>query len=400
MQERDIFTLFFFDHGKTTGKCNQGYSEKTAILKNKNIKDLMDRFIRNELTADELDILYNSINHSLHDKDILAWFYRYWDEAEKNNSHSKSKHQFDELRKKINLPEGPGGNYAPVKNPVRSQTKSIVIKVIQYAAILVLGYIIAVVYRKDNLIIPQSQNAGFHQITIPLGSKSKLTLPDETEIWLNSGSTIKYPAKFSTTRREVFLEGEAFFDVRRDESRPFFVRTSEINIRVLGTKFNVKSYPDEKFVETTVISGSVEIETKPAGSSSKQFLKLEPNQKATFSKAVQESELLKREEHPGKIKPKPVGRVYVNKTINTEIETAWKDNKLIFSRERFEDILIRLERWYDVDIVLEADNLRDYRYTGTFEKESLEQALEALKLTTPFEYSIDKNNIILNSIVK
>ncbi|MFN2127892.1 MAG: FecR family protein, partial [Anaerolineales bacterium] len=173
--------------------------------------------------------------------------------------------------------------------------------------------------------------------------------------------------------------------------------TSEINIRVLGTKFNVKSYPEENTVEATVISGIIEIETHSVNSNQKQHLKLESNQQARFAKASSKLDILTESEKPQRIKPKPVGRIMVAEKINTEAIIAWKEEKLVFVKERFEDILIKLERWYDVEIILEDDRLRDYTYTGTFQNESLEQALDALKLATPFDYSIDKNNIIIFS---
>jgi transmembrane sensor len=363
-------------------------------LKRSNIKNLLDKYVQGKLDRDELDFLFHSINHHLHDEEILAWYYRYWDEAETRTKKIKSSAVFNKIKEQLNAPEA-FSRKKDFSDNKQSVVRKIFLNSLKFAAIFVIGFFLAAILFRNDSTLRFEENTSLNQVSIPLGSKSKIVLSDGSQVWLNSGSTIKYPGNFNRNRREIYFAGEAFFDIKRDESRPFIVRTSEINIKVLGTQFNVKSYPEENTVETTVISGSVEIETKPFNSLQKQHLKLQPNQKATFSKLTSELDVLTEANKPQKIEPKPVGNVLITEKINTEVVTAWKDDKLIFAKERFEDILTKLERWYDVDIILEDDKLRDYTYTGTFQKESLEQALDALKLATPFDYSIDKNNIII-----
>jgi ferric-dicitrate binding protein FerR (iron transport regulator) len=365
-----------------------------TALDRKNIKDLLDKFRQGNLNREELDFLFHSINHNLHNEEILAWFYRYWDESESRSGKIKSSAVFHKIRENITSPEGT----SPWQHKADSDSSSlkyIAIKVAKYAATLVLGFTVALFIIRDKANRIADAESAMNQISIPLGSKSKIVLADGSQVWLNSGSTISYPGIFSGNQREIFLAGEAFFDIKGDKTKPFIVRTSEIKIKVLGTQFNVKSYPEENTVETTVISGMVEIETKPVNSLQKHHLKLEPNQKAVISKSAAKVDLLTRAEKPERVKPKPVGKVVVTEKINPEVVTAWKDEKLLFAKERFEDILIKLERWYDVEIILEDEKLENYTYTGTFHKESLEQALDALKLATPFEYTIDKNSIII-----
>jgi transmembrane sensor len=364
-------------------------------MRGKNIKDLLDKFLSNNLSGEELDFIYHSVNHNMHEDEIKAWFYRYWDESENNSKKIRSSDLFKKIKKQITR-NGDFNNTSSLYDETGSKKTRIFLSMLKYAAIFIFGFAIAsfFIYRLNFTPIPEKTS--YNELTTPLGSKTKLMLTDGTQVWLNAGSTLKYPDKFGNEKREIFLEGEAFFDVERDEERPFYVKTNEIDIKVLGTQFNVKSYPEENTIETTLVTGSIEIEAKKFGSNQKQQLTLKPNQKATFSKSSHKLSLL-REKLPEKIKPARVDEIKITGEINTDIITSWKDNKLVFSKERFEDILIKMERWYNVEILLEDDDLKDYRYTGAFEKETLEQALNALKLATPFEYTIEKNYIIIHN---
>ncbi len=365
-------------------------------MKGKNIKDLLDKFVFKVLNREELDFIYHSINHTLHTDDIKAWFYRYWDESEAKSNKIKSADLLKKLKGEINSPDAFTQIFQSSGNSSHNKKRKITLLLLRYVAIFLLGFLLSslLVKQFNFKLIPEE--TAYNELSTPKGSRSKITLSDGTLVWLNAGSILKYPDKFGDDQREIYLEGEAFFDVERDESKPFFVKTSEINIKVLGTQFNVKSYPEENIVEATLVTGSIEIETTQSGTNQKQHLKLKPNQKATFSKSSRQLSLLNKK-LPGRIKSARVDKIIVTDKINTEIITSWKDDKLVFSKERFEDILVKIERWYDVEIILEDESLMDYKYTGVFEKETLEQALNALKLATPFEYSIDKNYIIIYS---
>jgi transmembrane sensor len=364
------------------------------LAKQLNIKDLLDKFTRDRIARDELDFLYQSLNHELHTDEVRAWLYNHWEDASENGNQTHTAELLSVVRQKINQSGADNEKSSLSVFSVKTRFRGLFFPAVKYAAILIAGFSCAWLIRggiEKNSI----QHAGvLNELTIPMGSKSKITLSDGTQVWLNSGSTLKYPAVFQNRKREIYLEGEAFFDVTHDKNRPFIVSTSEIHVKVLGTKFNIKSYPDENLIETTLVSGSIEIEAKQQGEKRKRRVKLEPNQKATFSRTTNEL-LLADTREPENIEPMPVAKIHIAQEVNTEIETSWKDNKLVFSRERLEDIAKSLERWYDVHIILEDSILKEYRYTGTFEKETLEQALYALKLASPFEYTIDKNNIII-----
>jgi len=242
----------------------------------------------------------------------------------------------------------------------------------------------------------ESRYAGiaWAEIHSTMGSRVSFNLPDGSTGWLNSGSTLKYALNFDKNRR-VELEGEAYFDVVKDKSRPFFVRTSQIELKVLGTTFNLKSYSEDKTVEAMLLTGMIEIKTLSGMQGGKQTVILKPNQKATFQKTSER--LIPNENQVAPEKIQGIKAVRISQDVDALPVVSWKDHKLVFVNEPFESLLVKIERWYDVEITLldnPADNLS---YTGVFEKETVEQALRALELATPdFSYTINKNKIAVS----
>lgn len=228
----------------------------------------------------------------------------------------------------------------------------------------------------------------YNEISVPKGSKGSITLSDGSKIWLNSSTNLKYPEKFEPEFREVYLEGEAYFKIAENKNKPFYVRTSDLDIKVLGTSFNVKSYANEGTIETTLESGSLSISKKLEGKKTNQLV-LKPNQRLTFVKS--EGRILGDE-----IKSiRQENKMYLSENIDTKLYTSWKDNRLVFVDESFESLAVKMERWYNVRIIIKGDKLKQFRFTGTFEKENIEQALKALQITTRFKYSFDKNIITI-----
>ena len=230
------------------------------------------------------------------------------------------------------------------------------------------------------------------QVQTRMGTRTNLLLPDGTSVWLNAGSVLTYPAAFASTEREVSLDGEAFFDVVKDAKHPFIVHTSTMNIRVLGTSFDVKAYAQDREMETTLIHGAVEITRKDAPNAPRIMLK--PNEKLIFHTLTKA---------PGGMAPASAAPPEVNhlevttlkpfKTPDDVIETAWMHNRLEFRGDSFEELAVKMERWYNVRIQFSEEALMKYRFYGSFEKETVTQALEALKLTATFNYKADGNDI-------
>jgi ferric-dicitrate binding protein FerR (iron transport regulator) len=233
-------------------------------------------------------------------------------------------------------------------------------------------------------------------IAVSFGSKSKVTLPDGSTVNLNSGSTLTYPSKFSRTSRNVYVEGEAFFDVQKDPKHPFYVKTRDIVIKVLGTKFNVKSYSDEKTIQATLVTGLIEIYSSKKGITDKnRLIALQPNQQATIEKGANGLTIIDTKDQPQESIVKLSKGIAVSKQIDVAPVVAWKDNRLIFRDEKFTDLSRKLERWYDVEIEIKDPELRNALFSGVFVKETIEQALTALRLATPFQYEMKKNRITI-----
>ena len=240
------------------------------------------------------------------------------------------------------------------------------------------------------------------EMTTPMGSRSLVTLPDGTTIWLNADSRLTYPERFEGKTREVYLEGEGYFKVAKDRKHPFIVKTSGINIRVFGTTFNVKSYPSENIIQTTLIEGSVVIEDNTKGVGNANTIELKPNQRATFmrrSGTFSEPVDVKPDE-PGQ-KSKQVSvlekNIKVDKDINTVAITSWKDNSLYFDNEMFQSIAVKLERRFGVTISFTDREIENFRFSGRFDQISIEEALSALQYASEFKYTIDKEKIYIGT---
>ncbi len=218
-----------------------------------------------------------------------------------------------------------------------------------------------------------------------MGSKTKLVLPDSTVVWLNAGSKLTYNENFGTSNRSTSLIGEAFFDVKKS-SIPFTIHANTILIKVLGTAFNVKAYPDEKTTETSLIRGRVEI-TLDKRPGQPPFV-LHPNEKLVISNEQDEIKPTIQQKEP-----MVVWKGLTRTIDSTIIETSWVENKLIFQDESFTEIAHKLERWYGVTIQFKGDEIANERWSGTFTTETIQEALDALQLATKFHYTI-KGNLI------
>lgn len=243
----------------------------------------------------------------------------------------------------------------------------------------------------------------FSEIRVPKGEKSQVILPDGSTVWLNSDTKFRYFNNFNK-KREVFLEGEAYFDVKKKTDKIFIVKTSHIDIKVYGTTFNVKSNATDKFIETTLVRGKISIEDKEE--QDKEII-LKPKQKFTFYKDTPKNNIIQQDDIPKPINNEEqkklktplvmqTEKMQINSEIDTEPHTAWIENKLVFRDESFADIAIKMERWYDIKIHFNDESIKKYKYRGTFENETINQALDALKLTTPFDYNISHRDVYIS----
>jgi len=225
------------------------------------------------------------------------------------------------------------------------------------------------------------------------GSKSKIQLPDGTQVWLNADSRLTYNESFKGPFREVHLTGEAYFDVAKDKDHPFIIHTQAIDLKVLGTAFNVRSYANEKQTEASLIHGSLEI-TLHNNPGKKIILK--PNEKLL----VQNNQFVTSRDQPNGTneddEPMMVlSRVHFQKEDSIASEILWIKNKLAFDNENLENVALKIERWYDVSVNITDEKLKHAAYSGVFEDENLQQVMEALQLTGNFKYTISKKEVII-----
>jgi transmembrane sensor len=226
------------------------------------------------------------------------------------------------------------------------------------------------------------------------GSKTNLLLPDGSSVWLNAGSELHYDSSFGKTVREVTLSGEGFFDVVKDARRPFIIHTGRINIRVLGTAFNVKSYPGEKTIETSLIRGSIEVTFRDRLT---ERMILKPNQKLVVS-AVDKTPDPGAAAGAMKVFPTVAIRALSHFGADSLVtETAWVQNKLVFQDQSFRELARMMERWYAIRIDFRGTSLDTLHFTGNFEKETIEQALTALQVSSKFIYTIHNNEVELSN---
>jgi transmembrane sensor len=235
------------------------------------------------------------------------------------------------------------------------------------AAMVVLGIFIFGEVNKS-----KGKKAIAQNVITKRGSKTKMTLPDGTQVWLNSDSRISY--NFDKCSREVELTGEAFFDVARDENCPFIIHTNTIDLKVLGTAFNVRSYEDEENTETSLIHGSVEITLLKSPDHKKIILK--PNEKLIVRNGDEliDNDLVKTNE------PLLTLAKIRFKKDSTAMETLWTQNTLAFDGDKLEEVARRIERWYDVKVKFENEEMKwNTTFTANFEDTDLQTVLEAFR---------------------
>tara|TARA_R110000868_G_scaffold168193_1_gene402819 strand:- start:14087 stop:15250 length:1164 start_codon:yes stop_codon:yes gene_type:complete len=213
----------------------------------------------------------------------------------------------------------------------------------------------------------------YNTLIVPNGKRFQVILSDGTNVHLNAGTSLKYPTRFSKGQnREVFLKGEAFFNVTKDAKHPFTVHSEALNVKVLGTQFNISSYPEDTETDVVLVEGSVNLFTEHDLHNS---LLLSPGYKGSYDK--KETSLSKS-------------------AVVTNIYTSWVDGELVFRNITFDNILKKMERHYNVEIKNRNSELSNEKFNASFRNEPIEKILDYFKITYQIEYTIDENKIIIN----
>lgn len=356
---------------------------------NKNIqitneeKRAIVNYLSNEFTTTDSEILNCWLEKSEGNKLLFDQFSDIWLASSHNNLSKQidSDKAWNDLQNRINIQD--------------KKTRNIVWnEIIRIAAVFLialflggLGYYLIDKNRELNTA------PLYIEYVSPLGSRSFVSLADGSKVWLNAGSTLKYQNSYGINNRELQLTGEAFFEVEKNKDLPFVVKTSEIDVIVLGTKFNVKAYSEEKTIETTLIEGSVKIESSVVKLADNLVLK--PNDKAVFTKKNQILELTPNQQQnidqvqAQRVKPK----LEIIQSVEPEPIISWKDQRWVINNEKLGNLAVKLERRYDVNFIFDNEVLKEYAFRGTLEDETLEQIMEAIKLSAPVKYVIDKKTV-------
>ncbi|MGV8094586.1 MAG: FecR family protein [Mangrovibacterium sp.] len=233
------------------------------------------------------------------------------------------------------------------------------------AALLVFGLMAAGIihsYMRNSQFSSQ-----FTEIVTQPGQKTSVILPDGSTVWLNSSSSLKYTANFNIKDRVVAMTGEVFFEVKKDQSKMFRVKSGDLDVEVHGTSFNIKNYPEENAQVVTVAEGVVGLLTN-----SREISRLTKGEQATFNKKI--------------------GKVTVTEE-NPDLVTAWKNNELIFRDTPVEEVIRSLESWYGVTITIDRKMIGEHNYTFKVKTESFREVLDMMELMTPLSYTINGKDI-------
>ena len=245
--------------------------------------------------------------------------------------------------------------------------------------------------KNDNSTAQQAVSS--NEISTHNGSRTKTLLPDGSTVWLNAGSKLDYSKDFGLSLREVNLVGEGFFDVIKNPEKPFIVHTNSVDIKVTGTAFNVRSYPNDKTTETSLIRGSVEVTLKKRPG---EKWVLKPNEKLVLlnNDATYINELSEKKEIV-KIPLIAKKELTYQEGDPVAVEVAWTKNKLSFEDETFEEVARKMERWYDVSFEFRNSATKSLMLHNSFTDETLEQAMEALEFSFNFKYRIEDKKVII-----
>ena len=334
-------------------------------------RELLTKFLDNRCSSDELEQVVQWINEDAFKKAGKELAFNDWMSFQEEDSDGRHDEQLqlllDKIHHRINI------EACSVKPEPRTRYRQIVTWLTRVAAMLLIPTLIVVFLNRNSghdhhLRSYSSADMVVDSLEIlaSVGARTVVQLTDGTEVHLNYGSKIKYPRSFDENTREVTLQGEGFFSVAHDPSRPFVVKTKQLDIKALGTKFNVQAYPEDEFIATTLVEGKVVVTQAGGGEDAKTVRSLKPGQHINYNVNTQ---------------------TISSTTGNIEKYIVWKDGVLMLDNTDLKEVAEKLERNFNVEIQV-SDAIKDYTYTVKFVDEPLYQILDLLTKATPIQYKI------------
>ncbi|MDP4240435.1 MAG: DUF4974 domain-containing protein [Bacteroidota bacterium] len=337
-----------------------------------NHKYLLDRMLSGELTNAEKEDLQNYIQHSFQDEELDLLMREHWSGLEGKEA-VEDELQLQNLRNRIIA------RIKRIKNSTNSEHrlfpsgwKNYMIRV---AAILFIPLLLAslFVFHRMDRQIDQMIDSGESVAANP-GSRVHFTLPDHSEVWLNSGSTLEFPLSMNRQDfRKVKLSGQGYFKVAKDKKHPFLVETDGIIVKALGTSFDVSCYDNDNQISSTLEEGSIAL----IDLNGKEIIRIQPGQKAILDKTTHTLEV---------------------REVDTLLTTSWKDGKLIFRNTSLPDVAKQLERWFNCKIHVDPELLKSgLSYTATIQDETLGEVMKMIEISTRIKTKIEKREVYINN---
>lgn len=323
---------------------------------NFDINELIVRKFSGETTPEENKIIENWVNESQENKDFFNDLNDIWHSSGSSNS---SEEEYDVEQAIINFIQRT--HVAKEKEIQKIQ----IFHILGYAAMFILALAIPFTYwiaQKPNPVSDSTTT-----VFCAFGDKTSIILPDSSKVWLNSGSKITFSNNFKNGSRQLYLEGEGYFSVKKDIDNPFFVNTANLNVKVLGTEFNLKAYSDEEDVAVTLVSGSLQVKNEES------VEMINPGQKLLY----------KKDDHT----------ITVENLTDLAPDTEWTDGRLVFRNTSLEELEKKLERWFDVEIEFADETVKGRRFSGTLERESILEVISYFGISQYVDYNI-KGNVI------
>lgn len=311
---------------------------------------LIEKFLKGNLSLAEVEELKLWLEEDAEHRNVFEQMKLNWQPEAGTDSMVDNALNELHFKLKMNQSLSNGSNLKVVRR------KTLFINLLKVAAILLVGFLLNQVIQ--SYLTPGSKKIQWYTVSAAEGQKSKIVLADGTEVWLNSESTLRIPVSESPASRNVELTGEAYFKVTKNPKVPFIVRTKAYDVKVFGTEFNVMAYDDFNRTETTLVNGIVKI------SRNNNELLLKPGETMVFA-----------------------NNKFTRKAGKVEQAVSWKDEKFYFDAIPFSELVVRLERWYNVKIEISDPGLKNRLYSGVFKnEETIWQVLDVVEKTSPIHY--------------
>lgn len=338
------------------------------MIPKSDIDKIIFRYLSNQADFEDINILREWLKADPVNKEVFENIFKYWNTSRFVVDAKDKNEAYTGLLKKINFPGKPK-NIASF----RKEQKREVGRYLRVAAVIAFLLALAISIHfisgtqavDDVVAMVKNENPG--------GQKSTIRLPDGSTVWLNAKSSISYPETFSDTIRRVKLSGEAFFDVVTNPDKPFIVDVDGLNVTVLGTKFNIKAYPEDVRTNVSLVSGKVKI-GKPATETGAASYFLLPGEDLEYNRREGTAQ---------------------KKRFDVSSVTSWKDGVLVFANDSFNSFKKKLELWYGVEVLVVGQPTSDFIVTGKFKNENMENVLRALQFGRDFKFDIDRKVLTL-----